>query len=108
MAKFFNEAGPRLEKAADRRQEFENIKLEFELRRELLKLIEEASKPPEPEPTKVQPTEPSWNWEKWQKKFSDFAEKWYPQIKSSLKIADHETAQKIYRFNRWLATKGVR
>ncbi|MEK7622065.1 MAG: hypothetical protein AAB415_02705, partial [Patescibacteria group bacterium] len=68
MDRFFIDAGKRLEKTANPKIEIEKIKLEFELRRDLLKVIEEARKAAEP--TKAEKV--SFDWSKIQNQYEAF------------------------------------
>lgn len=68
MDRFYAEAAKRIEKAADPKAELEKVKLEFELRRELLKVIEEARKAAEP----AKPEKVSIDWSKIQSQYEAF------------------------------------
>lgn len=94
MEKFFNDAGLRLEKAKaeDLKAEFEKIKLEFTLRNELLKLIEESKPKEEPVPV-VEPV-------KWQEIFK--------KLKTQFNKVDTATASVLQKVLIQLAERGIK
>lgn len=115
MDRFYGEASKRIEKAPDPEAELEKIKLEFELRRELLKVIEEARKAAEP----AKPEKVSIDWSKIQNQYeafmlasAKFAAKAVNQADKTAKETDKWAAKtaapQVRRFGRWLKTKGVR
>lgn len=109
MENFFSSAAERLTKSQVPKDELEKIKLEFELRRELLKFMEEAMNKKEPKESVLEePVPPKFNFEEWKKKFSDLTAKYWPNIKKNTTAADKEIAKKIWEFHGWLARKGVR
>lgn len=109
MENFFGSAADRLAKSQAPEDEFKKIKLEFELRCELLKIMEEAMNKKEPkESVSEGPAPQEFNFGEWKKKFSDLAAKYWPNIKKNAIAADKEIAKKIWGFHSWLARKGVR
>lgn len=98
MEKFFNEATGRLAKADDVQKEFEKIKLEFGLRGQLLKMIEEAAKA---EPKKGEEPAPKigfkFNWKEWKEKFKALAHNSFSRYAS---FADEKTAEALSKFNK--------
>lgn len=111
MSRFYAEAAKRIEKAADPKAELEKVKLEFELRRELLKVIDEARKAAEP----ARPEKVSIDWNKIQDQYrtflggaSKFAAKAVNQTEKIDPWAANTAAPQVRRFGQWLETKGVR
>lgn len=101
MDKFYAEAAKRLEKAADPRAELEKIKLEFELRQELLKTIEEvrkAAKPAESEKVSI-------DWSKIQNQYESFllaSARFTAKAVNQAEKADRQVACQFNRFADWL------
>lgn len=115
MDRFYAEATKRLEKAADPRAELEKIKLEFELRQELLKDVEEARKAAEP----AEPERVSIDWSKVQSQYESFlvasakfTAKVVNQAEKAAEAVDdwaaNTAAPAVRRFGAWLENKGVR
>lgn len=123
MKKFFVDSSWRLKKARDPQEEFKRIKVEFELRCELLKLIEAAVQPKPSDSESVgqtqQTSEANWK-EKWQefiKKFHEFSDGLIEfgkefnkefKISDGAKKADQAVAQKLGSFRKILAERGIR
>lgn len=115
MDRFYAEAAKRIEKATDPEAELERVKLEFELRRELLGVIEEARKAAEP----AKPEKVSIDWSKIQDQFGTlleqsarFTAKAVNRAEKTAKEVDHwagdTAAPRVGQFRQWLETKGVR
>ncbi|MEK7579791.1 MAG: hypothetical protein AAB469_01195 [Patescibacteria group bacterium] len=113
--RFYSEAAKRIEKAADPKAELGKIKLEFELRRDLLKSIEEARKAAEP----AKPEKVSFDWSKIQEQYESFllasarfTAKAVNQVEDTAKDIDqwagNAATPMVRRFGRFLESKGVR
>ena len=112
MDRFYAEAAKRIEKAVDPEAELEKIKVEFELRCELLKVIEEARKAAEP----AKPEKVSVDWSKIQNQYeaflvasARFTAKAVNQAKRTAGELDHwaenTAAPAVERFNQRLDAK---
>lgn len=101
MDRFFAEAGKRLEKSSKPRKEAEKIKIEFELRRDLLKVIEEARNAT----AGTKKGTPSIDWGKMQDRFEGvlvgFAKAHGVVVRESKK-ADQKLAHELNRFADWM------
>lgn len=91
MQKFFTDAGLRLRKAPNAKTEFEKLKLEFQLRQELLNMIKKT----QPKTEESKPI-PSTNWaEEWEK----FKNSWFfgkaKEIMSETSEIDRKVANHI-------------
>ncbi len=114
MNKFFIDAGFRLKRAKDPRDEFKRIKVEFELRCELIKLIETTqTKPPAPA------LAISWQemFAKWKKQFREFSQGFKEFaaeidkdlcVKENYKKTDAAIAGGLKTFRDWLTKGGIR
>ncbi|TSC91299.1 MAG: hypothetical protein G01um10142_27 [Parcubacteria group bacterium Gr01-1014_2] len=107
MDRFYSEAAKRIEKAADPKVELEKVKLDFELRRELLKVIEEARKAAEP----AKPEKVSIDWQKMQDRFDNlfigFAKAGGAVVRGSRKT-DQQLARQLNRLADQLEGKEAR
>lgn len=112
--RFYDEAAKRVQKSADPESELEQIKLEFELRYDLLRTIEELRKQAEPK-KEVTPID----WQEMQDRFEKFlvglAKRGGDVVRESKKTArkvDHlaanTAAPAVRRLGQWLESKGVR
>lgn len=121
MKKFFVDAGWRLKKARDLQEEFKRIKMEFELRYELIKLMEATQQKPSSASVEQtqQTSEINWKeeWEKFIKKFHEFSDGLIEfgkefnkefQISEGIKKTDQAVAQKLGSFRKILAERGIR
>lgn len=115
MDRFYAEAAKRLEKATDPELEFEKIKLEFELRAALLKVIEEARKAAEP----AKPEKVSIDWSKIRDQYETFlltsarfSAKAVNQAEKTARDIDHwagnTAAPRVRQFRQFLETRGIR
>lgn len=115
MDKFYAEAAKRLEKATDPRAELKEIKLEFELRQELLKAIEEvrkAAKLTEPERVSIDWSKIQSQYESFLKASARFAAKAVNQTEKTAKGIDNwavgTATPKVRQLRQFLETKGIR
>ncbi len=120
MDEFFNDAKWRLKKSKDPKAEAERMKIEFECRLALLKLIEDAKPKPKLE-VKTEPVDEPIDWQKkWKsfikgfREFSDglieFSKEFNQefQISDTIKKTDQAVAQKLGGFRKIMAERGIR
>lgn len=116
MQGFFNEAAKRMSRARDPQWMFNRLQQEFELRRQILKMIEQAAKE-EVEAAKAEERpSPSVDWPEEFKKllqevellwhrFRSFVEPKLPAIKAGLVEADWQAAERVFwtreKFHDW-------
>lgn len=101
MDKFYSEAAKRIEKAVDPKAELEKIELEFELRRDLLKVIEEARKAAAP----AKPEKISFDWSKIQNQYESFllaSARFTAKAVNQAEKADRQVVRQLNRFADWL------
>mgnify|MGYP001560192985 CR=1 FL=1 len=101
MDRFFTEAIRRIEKAVDPELEFEKAQLEFSLRSELLKIIEEKRR----ESAGPAKSEPSIDWAKIQSQYSALGErigKFTAKAVNFAEKADEKAASKLNKLADWL------
>jgi hypothetical protein len=118
MDQFFNDAKWRLKKSRDPKAEAEKMKVEFECRLALLKLIEDARpKPPEPTDSVDEPIDWQKKWKSFIKGFHGFSDGLIEfgrefdkefQISNGIKKTDQAVAQKLGDFIKALAERGIR
>ena len=118
MDEFFNDAKWRLKKSKDPKAEAEKMKVEFECRLALLKLIEEA-RPKQSEPTELVDKPIDWQkkWKSFIKEFREFSDGLIEfgrefdkefQINNGIKKTDRAIAQRLGDFRKALAERGIR